>query len=83
MTADRDNDGGKSTANFTFSKNRTGLFHGYLSKEVPKDGKTKYAGYANITAPKPMVRFVQLVRLCHKVNVFYELKCMGMVHGSN
>ncbi|RUS70365.1 hypothetical protein EGW08_021867 [Elysia chlorotica] len=57
VTADRDNEGGKSTANFTFSKNRTGLFHGYLSKEVPKDGKTKYAGYANITSPKPMKSF--------------------------
>ncbi|GFR80827.1 complex I intermediate-associated protein 30, mitochondrial [Elysia marginata] len=57
VTADRDNDGGKSTANFTFSKNRTGLFHGYLCKEVPKDGVTKYAGYANITSPKPMKSF--------------------------
>lgn len=57
VTADKDNDGGKSTANFTFSKNRTGLFHGYLNKEVPKDGKTKYAGYANITSPKPMKSF--------------------------
>ncbi|XP_005105656.1 complex I intermediate-associated protein 30, mitochondrial [Aplysia californica] len=56
-TADSDNQEGKSSANFTFSKNRTGLFHGFLNKEVPKDGVTKYAGYANISAPKPYKSF--------------------------
>ncbi|XP_059157516.1 complex I intermediate-associated protein 30, mitochondrial-like [Physella acuta] len=57
VSTDKDNDTGKSSAEFTFTKNSTGLFHGYLSKEVPKDGKTKYAGYANITCPKPLKAF--------------------------
>lgn len=69
VTSDMDNQGGKSTANFTYSKNGTGIFHGYLSKEVPQDGKTKYAGYANISAPKPFVR--------HKYCM-----CMNVVNGS-
>ncbi|CAL1529419.1 unnamed protein product [Lymnaea stagnalis] len=57
VSTDKDYKGGESSANFTFTKNRTGLFHGYLCKEVPKDGVTKYAGYANISNLTPRKSF--------------------------
>ncbi|KAI8784299.1 complex I intermediate associated protein [Biomphalaria glabrata] len=57
VSTDSDNKGGKSTAEFTFSKNKTGWFHGNICKEVPKDGLTKYAGWANITTKTPKKSF--------------------------
>ncbi|KAH9488010.1 putative complex I intermediate associated protein [Bulinus truncatus] len=57
VSTDSDHQGGKSKADFTFTKNRTGLFYGNISKEVPKDGKSKYAGYANITTKTPQKSF--------------------------
>lgn len=53
-STDKDNNIGKSTAEFVLSQNRTGLFRGNLCTEVPKDGKTAYSGFANITCPPPM-----------------------------
>lgn len=55
VTADRDNSEGKSEANFILSKNNTGLFHGYLCQEVPKDGIVKRTGYCNIRSPTKFV----------------------------
>ncbi|XP_070576818.1 complex I intermediate-associated protein 30, mitochondrial-like [Ptychodera flava] len=40
--------GGKSTAQFTLSKNNKGLFHGTLCTEVPRDGETEYSGYCTL-----------------------------------
>ncbi|CAG5127123.1 unnamed protein product [Candidula unifasciata] len=54
VSTDKDNNQGQSTADFVLTQNRTGLFRGNLCTEVPKDGKTKYAGFANITCPPPM-----------------------------
>ncbi|XP_076464014.1 complex I intermediate-associated protein 30, mitochondrial-like [Babylonia areolata] len=51
VTADSDNKQGFSQANFVFSQNRTGLFYGHLSRQVPKDGVTKRAGYCSIRSP--------------------------------
>lgn len=55
-TADSDHYEGKSTARFILSKNKTALFEGYLNTDPPKDGKTKYAGYAAIKSPLNFVR---------------------------
>uniref|UniRef100_A0A0B7BEJ1 NADH:ubiquinone oxidoreductase intermediate-associated protein 30 domain-containing protein n=1 Tax=Arion vulgaris TaxID=1028688 RepID=A0A0B7BEJ1_9EUPU len=59
VTADKDNQGGKSSASFVLSQNRTGLFRGNLCSDVPKDGKTKYSGYCNITYKVPMRSFAR------------------------
>ena len=56
ITTDKDNNEGFSQANFTFTKNNTGLFHGHLSQQVPKDGIVKRTGYCNIRSPTKMVR---------------------------
>ena len=57
VTTDKDNNEGFSQASFTFSKNKTGLFHGYLSQKVPKDGIVKRTGYCNIRSPTKFVSF--------------------------
>lgn len=55
LTTDQDNSEGYSQGNFTFSKNNTGLFHGHLSQQVPKDGVVKRTGYCNIRSPTKFV----------------------------
>ncbi len=55
VTCDSDHNEGYSFAHFELGKNKTGIFHGHLDKTVPKDGKTKYAGYANIRCPRNTV----------------------------
>ena len=54
-TVDGDNNEGYSRAQFELGKNNTGIFHGYLDTRVSKDGKTYYAGYANISSPELLV----------------------------
>ena len=54
-TVDADNNEGYSRAQFELGKNNTGIFHGYLDTRVPKDGKTHYAGFANISGPELLV----------------------------
>ncbi|XP_078034342.1 complex I intermediate-associated protein 30 [Augochlora pura] len=49
LTCDSDYNEGFSTAKLDFTRTGTGLFHGYLSPRVPKDGSIGRAGYCNIT----------------------------------
>ncbi|XP_058126932.1 complex I intermediate-associated protein 30, mitochondrial isoform X2 [Anopheles ziemanni] len=48
VTTDRDHNEGYSTASLERSPAGHGLFHGTLESRVPKDGRIKRAGYANI-----------------------------------
>ncbi|KAL8601549.1 hypothetical protein ACOMHN_003815 [Nucella lapillus] len=57
VTTDHDNNEGFSKAHFTFTKNETGLFHGYLSQKIPKDGIVKRTGYCNIRSPTKFLSF--------------------------
>ena len=54
-TVDSDHNEGFSRAQFEFGKNNTGIFHGYVDVTLPKDGRTDYAGYANIRGPELFV----------------------------
>ena len=49
VTCDSDYKEGFSTAKLELSPFGTGVFHGTLNTTVPKDGKTKRAGFCNIT----------------------------------
>lgn len=64
VTADRDNSEGHSQAHFIFSKNNTGLFHGHLSQQVPKDGIVKRTGYCNIRSPTQFVSCPDIYMMC-------------------
>lgn len=57
VTSDHDNSEGFSKASFTFTKNKTGLFHGHLSQQIPKDGIVKRTGYCNIRSPAKFISF--------------------------
>lgn len=57
VTADHDNNEGFSQAHFTFSKYNTGLFHGHLSQQIPKDGVIKRTGYCNVRSPTKFMSF--------------------------
>ncbi len=56
ISADSDHNEGYSWAEFTLGKNRTGIFKGHIDTTVPKDGKTKSAGYVNMRSPRNFVR---------------------------
>ncbi|XP_076442909.1 complex I intermediate-associated protein 30, mitochondrial-like [Babylonia areolata] len=71
VTTDQDNNEGFSKANFTFSKNNTGLFHGHLSQKVPKDGIVKRTGYCNIRSPTKFLSFKR--QDVHEWTVFTHL----------
>lgn len=47
-TSDSDNNEGFSKCSLTLNKQGKGLFSGYLSTRVPKDGRVKRAGYCNM-----------------------------------
>jgi len=51
VTADNDNLEGYSHNEFVLSKNKTGLWRGYVDTEVPKSGYLHKTGYCNITSP--------------------------------
>ena len=55
VTTDRSMMEGQSQAEFLLGPNKTGIFRGFLNTTVPKDGKTKAAGYCNIRSPAVMV----------------------------
>lgn len=57
MTCDTDVYQGKSKAEIIKTENETALFRGFLDTDVPEDGVTKNAGYANIRAPVNMRSF--------------------------
>ncbi|KAL0269882.1 UNVERIFIED_CONTAM: hypothetical protein PYX00_007468 [Menopon gallinae] len=50
VTTDKDNNIGYSTASFVKTQYETGMFSGYISTELPKDGITKYAGFASLSS---------------------------------
>ncbi|CAD5121585.1 DgyrCDS10083 [Dimorphilus gyrociliatus] len=57
VTCDSDLLEGKSKAEILKTENETALFRGFLDIDVPDDGHTKNAGYANIRAPVNMKSF--------------------------
>ncbi|XP_077994159.1 complex I intermediate-associated protein 30, mitochondrial-like [Glandiceps talaboti] len=62
VATDKDQ-GGKSTAEFTLSKNNKGLFHGVLCTEVPRDGETEYSGYCTIKSKQLYRSFDRKIQL--------------------
>lgn len=48
VTSDKSNNEGFSTCSLTLNKYGNGVFSGDLDTRVPKDGKTKRAGYCNM-----------------------------------
>uniref|UniRef100_A0AAG5DB45 NADH:ubiquinone oxidoreductase intermediate-associated protein 30 domain-containing protein n=1 Tax=Anopheles atroparvus TaxID=41427 RepID=A0AAG5DB45_ANOAO len=64
VTTDRDHNEGYSTAALERSTGGYGLFHGTLESRVPKDGRIKRAGYANIKSLR--------VRKSFKRESFYD-----------
>lgn len=55
LTADSDHREGYSECNMTPTPYGTAVFQGVLSSRVPKDGKTKKAGYCNMTSLRKRV----------------------------
>uniref|UniRef100_A0A1Q3FCN5 Putative chaperone protein n=1 Tax=Culex tarsalis TaxID=7177 RepID=A0A1Q3FCN5_CULTA len=64
VTADRDHSQGYSEARFELGPAGFGVFHGKLESRVPKDGRIKRSGYANITS--------QRIRKSFKRDSFYD-----------
>ncbi|XP_055525537.1 complex I intermediate-associated protein 30, mitochondrial [Wyeomyia smithii] len=64
VTTDKDHGEGYSEAQLELSPAGFGLFHGKLESRVPKDGRIKRSGYANITR--------QRIRKSFKRDAFYE-----------
>lgn len=60
VTTDSANEGGYSSASLKITPDKTAMFSGFLSTTPPKDGKTKYAGYANMSCKRKMVNAVPL-----------------------
>lgn len=52
VTSDRDHNQGYSDARFELGPAGFGVFHGMLESRVPKDGRIKRSGYANITSQR-------------------------------
>ena len=57
--ADSDFDAGKSKATLVMTQNKTAMFSGVVSNELPKDGRTAEAGYAGIRSPYAMKSFAR------------------------
>ncbi|XP_058828551.1 complex I intermediate-associated protein 30, mitochondrial [Topomyia yanbarensis] len=64
VTTDKDHNEGYSEAKFELSSGGFGLFHGKLESRVPKDGRIKRSGYANIKSRR--------IRKSFKREAFYE-----------
>lgn len=57
VTADKDHNEGKSSAEFVLGANQHAVFRGQLDTTIPKDGIIKNAGYCNILSPKNKISF--------------------------
>ncbi|XP_055615975.1 complex I intermediate-associated protein 30, mitochondrial [Toxorhynchites rutilus septentrionalis] len=64
VTTDKDHNEGFTEAKFELGPSGFGLFHGNLESRVPKDGRIKRSGYANINS--------QRIRKSFKRDAFYE-----------
>lgn len=64
ITTDKDHNEGFTEAKFELSPGGFGLFHGTLESRVPKDGRIKRSGYANMKSIR--------VRKSFKREAFYE-----------
>ncbi|XP_076638502.1 complex I intermediate-associated protein 30 [Colletes latitarsis] len=63
VTCDSDYDKGYSTAKLELTSRGTGIFHGVLSTELPKDGITINAGFCNITTVPKLKSFKRKITL--------------------
>ncbi|XP_043255662.1 complex I intermediate-associated protein 30, mitochondrial isoform X2 [Colletes gigas] len=63
LTCDSDYDNGYSTAKLELSSRGTGIFHGVLSTELPKDGRTMIAGFCNVTTVRKLKSFKRKIKL--------------------
>ncbi len=66
-TADSDHGEGFSSVNFHLGPNQTGLFEGYLSTKVPKEGRVKRSGYCGIRSLRAKV----CTRYLHAWTTYY------------
>ncbi|RZF40364.1 hypothetical protein LSTR_LSTR008794 [Laodelphax striatellus] len=56
-TADQDNKDGYSSCEFFIDENQKGVFQGFLTQTVPKDGERTRAGYCNLKSVKKRKSF--------------------------
>ncbi|KAL1140169.1 hypothetical protein AAG570_000101 [Ranatra chinensis] len=57
MTCDADNNEGFSSCKFIINGQNKGVFKGFLSTDIPKDGKTRRAGYCSIRTKRARKSF--------------------------
>lgn len=55
VSSDSDHNEGYSSCSLKLNKQGKGMFSGFLSTKVPQDGRTKRAGYCNITTLRARV----------------------------
>ena len=78
VTTDKDNNEGKSQAEFILGPEKTAVFRGYVNTDVPKDGVVKAAGYCNIKSAPNMVSATiynypaKTFKMCSKLYVYYR-----------
>lgn len=54
-TSDSDHNEGKSSCSLNLNRQGRGVFSGIINTEVPKDGRTKKAGYCNMRSIRARV----------------------------
>lgn len=59
VSSDSDHNEGRSTCTLTLNKQGKGLFSGYLSTWLPKDGRIKRSGYCNMKSLRARVSLNQ------------------------
>ncbi|KAI4468434.1 complex i intermediate-associated protein 30 [Holotrichia oblita] len=71
VTSDKDNNEGYSTCSLTLNKYGNAVFSGELDTRVPKDGRTKRAGYCNMQT--------QQFRRSFKREAYLDWTCYNML----
>ncbi|XP_045581044.1 complex I intermediate-associated protein 30, mitochondrial [Procambarus clarkii] len=77
VTCDSDHCEGYSSASLSVSPTGHGLFSGHISTQVPKDGKTKRAGYCNMRTIRPRKSFRREMYLDWSCYNHLELRVRG------
>lgn len=77
VTSDQDHGEGGSSCSLTLSPTGHGLFSGEISTQVPKDGRTKRAGYCNMRSIRPRKSFKREVYLDWTQYNHLELRVRG------